>query len=81
MKLGIVGLPHAPLMTKLGLCLEEYIDFLRQYPREGEHLYTEWDGQAYEVYFCQAETMYVPDGSSYTLSGNNVDGFIVSVRS
>ncbi len=74
-----VGLPHAPLMTKLGLCLEEYIDFLRQYPREGEHLYTEWDGQAYEVYFCQAETLYVPDGDSYTLSGNNVDGFIVTI--
>lgn len=74
-----VGLPHAPLMAELGLCLEEYIDFLRQYPCEEAHLYTEWEGQAYEIYFCGAEALYVPDSGTYALSGNNVDGFIVTI--
>ena len=27
-----VGIPHAYMMTKNNLCLEEYISFLKQYP-------------------------------------------------
>lgn len=74
-----VGLPHAPLMAERGLCLEEYIDLLRQYPYDGEHLYTEYGGQTYELYFCGADALRVPTGGSYTLSGNNMDGFIVTI--
>lgn len=75
-----VGLPHAPLMAERGLCLEEYMDLLRQYPWDGEHLYTAYGGQTYAFYFCGADALYVPDGRAYALSGNNVDGFIVTVR-
>lgn len=74
-----VGLPHAPLMAELGLCLEEYIDLLRQYPYDGPHLLTDFGGQSYEIYFCEAETLYVPDSGTYAFSGNNVDGYIVTV--
>lgn len=74
-----VGLPHAALMAEHGLCLEEYIDFLRQYPCQGEHLLTESGGQAYEIYFCAADALYVPDAGTYSVSGNNVDGFIVTI--
>lgn len=74
-----VGLPHAPLMAEKGLCLEEYIELLRQYPYDGEHLLAAFGGQSYEIYFCGADTLCVPSGGPYVLSGNNVDGFIVTV--
>ncbi len=74
-----VGLPHALLMAERGLCLEEYIDLLRQYPYDGPHLLTDFDGQTYEIYFCSRDNLYVPDTAYYTLSGNNVDGYIVTV--
>lgn len=74
-----VGLPHAALMAEHGLCLEEYIDFLRQYPCGGTHLLTESGGQAYEIYFCAADALYVPAAGIYSVSGNNVDGFIVTI--
>ena len=81
-----VGIPHAYYITKNGICLEEYIDLLRSYVYEGEHLeITDDSGKSYEVYFVPSDdgsdtTMVpVPVGKEYTISGNNVDGFIVTV--
>lgn len=81
-----VGIPHAYYMYKNGLCFEEYTDLLRNYPYDSEHLkFTDDNGTAYEVYFVQsddgADETYVPVPSSlkYDISGNNVDGFIVTV--
>ena len=33
-----VGLPHSAWMTEKNLCLEEYLDLLRDYPFDGAHL-------------------------------------------
>lgn len=81
-----VGVPHAYYMYKNGLCLEEYIDLVRTHTYEGEHLkFTDDNGNEYEVYFSPsddgAETTFVPVPSSlkYDISGNNSDGFIVTV--
>lgn len=74
-----VGTPHAAEMAARGLCLEEYLEFLRQYPWEGEHLYTEAAGQAWEVYFCPADALTVPLDAPWTVSGDNTGGFIVTV--
>ena len=71
-----VGFPHAQAMNELGFCLEEYIDFLKQYTVEGEH----YTVGSYEIYYVPAaESIPVPTGRSYEVSGNNVDGFIVTV--
>lgn len=74
-----VGLPHAPLMVEHGFCLEEYLAFLREYPCDGPHLQTTWAGQAYEIYCCDADALFVPTDAAYTLSGDNQARYIVTV--
>ncbi len=81
-----VGVPHAYYMSKNGICLEEYIDLLRDYTYEGEHLeFKDDNGTEYEIYYVPsddgAETMHIPVPSSlkYDISGNNADGFIITV--
>lgn len=73
-----VGIPHATAMAGRGLCLEEYIDFLRQFPFEGEHLTVECVSGSYEIWYCQGTEAYLPDSGEYQVSGNNVDGFVVT---
>lgn len=78
-----LGIPHAAVIREKGFCMEEYIDYLRQFPFSGEHLQTSAEGKNYEIYFVQAEEngtkVPVPKDKAYDLSGNNVDGFIVTV--
>lgn len=74
-----VGVPHAYEMDRENLCLEEYIDLLREYPFEGEHLRVDCEGNSYEIYFCPQGKVSVPSDRPYTISGNNVDGYIVTV--
>ncbi|WP_024861170.1 M15 family metallopeptidase [Ruminococcus flavefaciens] len=81
-----VGVPHAYYMDANDLCLEEYIDLVRQHPYDGEHLEFKDDKDVeYEVYFVKSDdgsdktTVPVPNGVRYEISGNNVDGFIVTV--
>ena len=81
-----VGIPHAYYMTKNNLCLEEYTDLVRQHPYDGEHLeFTDDTGAAYEVYFYASDDgsdttlLPVPSDYKYEVSGNNVDGFVVTV--
>lgn len=78
-----VGEPHAEFITKKGFCLEEYIAFLKNYPFGKVHLTLQGaDGKKYEVYFVEAigeeVQVFVPKNRRYTISGNNVDGFIVT---
>lgn len=75
-----VGLPHAAIIQQKGFCYEEYIDFLRSFPFEKVHLqYEDVTGQ-YEIYFTQSLSVPVPNIGEFSISGNNVDGFIVTVR-
>ena len=80
-----VGKPHAEIISQKGFCLEEYIDFLRQYPYSGNHLHvTDADGKSYEIYYVAASgevtSVAVPTDRTYQISGNNADGFIVTVN-
>ncbi len=81
-----VGKPHSYYMTKNGLCMEEYMDLLEQHPYSGEHLeFTDEDGRNFEVYFVPSDdgaettSVPVPSGLKYEISGNNYNGFIVTV--
>ena len=78
-----VGVPHAKYITKHGLCLEEYIDELKGYTIE-KPLEVEGDGCAYRIYYVPLPAsdkieVFVPEKDRYTVSGNNCDGFIVTV--
>lgn len=83
-----VGIAHATYMTKNNLCLEEYIDLLRNnYKYEDEHLLiTDDDGMHYEVFYVPSDdgeettNVPVPNGYKYEISGNNSDGFIVTIH-
>lgn len=85
-----VGIPHAEIMTANKLCLEEYIDFVKDYTFEKPLTFTAFDDTEYSVYYVAADkgsTTSVPvplDDSNNerpnTISGNNVDGYIVCVN-
>ncbi len=79
-----VGAPHASYMAENKLCLEEYLEQLKGYAFGGKTLKTAVGAQNYEIYYIPASadgdtTLYVPTGGTYTVSGNNMDGFIVTV--
>lgn len=82
-----VGVPHAYYMYKEGLVLEEYLELLKnEHSYDGIHLtFDADDGNSYEIYYVPAadrgETeIILPSGYEYTVSGNNTDGFIVTVN-
>ena len=63
----------------------EYIEALRSFPFDGKHLnITDDEGQHWEIYFVPAtgETteVPVPKNLTYEVSGNNVDGFIITIK-
>ncbi len=80
-----VGVPHAYVIAQNNWCLEEYTATIRdKYPLDGEHLIVEDDmGGKYEIYYVAATgeltDVYVPKDTPYTISGNNVDGFVITV--
>lgn len=79
-----VGIPHADYIAANDLVLEEYMDILKT-TSYAQPLSVETDGgERYSVYYVPAtggETQVpVPGDKPYTLSGNNADGFIVTVQ-
>ena len=74
-----VGVPHAYIIDQMNLCLEEYIEYLRDYRYGKKHLRVDCGGKRYEIYFTDDTDVYVPADNPYRISGNNVDGFIVTV--
>jgi D-alanyl-D-alanine carboxypeptidase len=74
-----VGLPHAKVMSEQNLCLEEYIDYVKKFPYDGTHLTVECNSKSYEIYYCAGFDVTVPTDREYDISGNNVDGFIITI--
>lgn len=90
-----VGTPHAALMNGLDYCLEEYIDYLKSYTYETAVMYyedgiitkapadPEWES-GYMIYYVPSAgditEITVPNFCEYEISGNNVDGFVVTVK-
>lgn len=78
-----IGVPHAYIVTDKNFCLEEYIEYLKAFTFDKEHLKVRCEAGAYEIYFVPSdgkETLVpVPSDKVYEVSGNNIDGFIVTV--
>ncbi len=75
-----LGIPHATKAAELGLCMEEYMDWLKGYTFGGEHLTISCAAGEYEVWYTQGTQVYLPESGEYTVSGNNVDGIIVTCK-
>ena len=75
-----LGIPNATAVYNEGLCLEEYIDFIKQYTADGEHYHVNAIDGNYEIYYCPGTDVIVPIDKPYEISGNNIDGFIVTVK-
>lgn len=80
-----VGSIHAKIMKELNLCLEEYMSYLKNYS------YDTYLGQGsvdfigdYAIYYVPAKNdityVPIPADKSYDVSGNNIDGFVVTVQ-
>ncbi len=74
-----VGVPHAYFMYANNLCLEEYIEWLRENTSESAPYTITCDLGTWEVYFTQSRNPACPD-EEYNVSGNNVDGYVITVK-
>ena len=73
-----VGLPHSAIMKEKNFALEEYMDFLK----DQKVISTTIDGEKYEVSYYPVKkdrSIQVPTNLNWEVSGNNVDGVIVTV--
>lgn len=90
-----VGRPHAYYMYKENLCLEEYTELLKTHFTASEKHLTIQESQdgvaedvsqsVYEVYYVPASdgdttSVIVPIGYDYSISGDNMEGFIITVK-
>ncbi|HDX9705241.1 M15 family metallopeptidase [Bacillus thuringiensis] len=74
-----VGLPHSAIMQKKNFTLEEYLEFLK----EEKEISTEVEGKKYTVSYYKVSgnmKVNVPANKQYEISGNNMDGVIVTVQ-
>jgi len=74
-----VGLPHSYIMLQNNLSLEEYIELLGEHTFE-EPFVAEYDGVEYRIYFTDDLEVRIPFDTVFDISGNNIDGFIVTVH-
>lgn len=78
-----VGYPHSKIIEENDFSLEEYTMFIKSFREHNRYIYHGKDSTTTEVYYVPVaddETkISLPDGSVYQISGNNIDGFIVTV--
>lgn len=79
-----VGVPHSTYMKQNNLCLEEYIEKIKSYTIN-KPLEISSGKNIYKVYYVGADygdttDVGIPLGEDYEVSGNNEDGFIVTVK-
>ena len=78
-----IGVPHAEIMKKNDLCMEEYIPFIKQFAY-GEQKYNFTVAQKnFSVSYLPASEaeivcIEIAEDVSYTISGNNIDGYIIT---
>ncbi|MFD2210008.1 VanY-A/VanY-F/VanY-M family D-Ala-D-Ala carboxypeptidase [Virgibacillus halophilus] len=73
-----VGLPHSAIMKEKDFVLEEYLDYLK----EKKKISAKVEGKKYIVsYYPFSENMviHIPENHEYKISGDNMDGIIVTV--
>ena len=72
-----VGIPHATIMRTNNWVLEEYIEKIKNYTFEEPYLF-EFNNTEYIIYFTSDLDVKLPYDVDFIISGNNVDGFIIT---
>ncbi|MBO0959682.1 VanY-A/VanY-F/VanY-M family D-Ala-D-Ala carboxypeptidase [Neobacillus sp. MM2021_6] len=73
-----VGVPHSAIMKEMNFVLEEYLDYLKEKKRISINV----NGEDYMIFYYQISqptTIEIPTNHPYDISGNNIDGVIVTV--
>lgn len=79
-----VGTPHAKLMYERNMVLEEYIQWIKQYDMVRNPLVIIDGKNQVSISYVRAENyreITVPEKSAVDISGNNIDGFLVTIKS
>ncbi len=75
-----VGYPHSIIMYNNNFCLEEYIDYLKNFRLHNKTL----NYENYEICYINMDEdikeIEVNENESISISGNNVDGIIITKR-
>lgn len=74
-----VGLPHSAVMAKNQMVLEEYLEMLK----EKKDVTVDLDGETYDIHYYHVSKdtkIYLPEKGSYDISGDNMQGVIVTVK-
>lgn len=80
-----VGAPHGEIMTSRKLTLEEYHEFLKQFPYGTKHFsYSSQDG-CFSISYLNAQRagntrFELAFDIPFSVSGNNTDGYIITER-
>ena len=75
-----VGYPHSKIMEQKNLCLEEYIECLKQYPYGVAELCFENYAISYLEMMENIQELVLEDNDFVTISGNNQKGVIITKK-
>ena len=80
-----VGVPHSYYINENEICLEEYIEIVKNSSFESRLSYTDPTGDLWEIYYVPASSdsttaIKVDKGSEFSISGDNIGGYIVTVK-
>lgn len=75
-----VGVAHASYMKQRSLTLQEYLTYLKEKTTVSKPLSFTANNISYRVYYIASDaTQAVPEKYTYTISGDNMGGYIVTV--
>lgn len=78
-----VGYPHAEIMCQKQMVLEEYIEWLKNYSYDNRFSFMDESGIRFEIFYLSQEhadeAIALPDHVEYRISGNNVDGCVITL--
>ena len=79
-----VGKIHAAIMHENNFTLEEYLNYLQNYPVESGGLSYSDGTQSYSIYYVPADAsgttkVTLPENTVYTISGDNRGGFVLTI--
>lgn len=78
-----VGYPHSKIIAEKGFSLEEYMEFIKDYRDSHRFTFTSFCETEIEAYYVPVNdnetTISIEENYVNQISGNNIDGFIVTV--